>query len=198
MDTFKLLHDKFNPRNDQIPPVRIKGFKRKNLYELFNELGFKSGAEIGVAEGINALTICKSILEVELYAIDLWDTYYRGTTKLKNREMQNEALALAHEKLDPYNVAFIHKPSMEAIKDFSKGCLDFVYIDGNHEFDYVMEDLIEWSRIVKSGGIISGHDAYRFRGAGVVDAVSCYTHAHQIHEFFLCDEHEVSFFWVNP
>lgn len=198
MQTSEILHQKFNPRSDQIPPVRIKGFKRAHLAKLFHELGFQVGAEIGVAEGHYSLALCESIPGLELYCVDLWDTYYRGTAKLKDKAAQDEALELAHDKLDPYNVEFIRKPSMDAVREFADGVLDFVYIDGDHSFDYVMSDLIFWSRIVRSGGIVAGHDAYRFRGAGVVDAVSAYTHCHQINEWFVCDEREVSFFWAKP
>jgi len=61
-----------------------------------------------------------------------------------------------------------------------------------------MEDIITWSRKVRSGGIVSGHDYYRFRNAGVVPAVDVYTHAHGIHEWVITDEREASWFWVKP
>jgi len=192
------LHRRFNPHNDQPMPFRIKSFTRKSLAELFGELGFTVGAEVGVAEGIYSLVLCQSIPNLDLYCVDLWDTYYRDTTKLKDRKMQNEALRLAHEKLDPFGAKFIKAPSMKAVEKFEDNSLDFVYIDGDHSFDFIMQDLIEWSKKVKRGGIVSGHDAYRFRGAGVVDAVSVYTHCHQIHDWFVCDEREVSFFWEKP
>lgn len=198
METAELLHQKFNPRYDQIPPIRIKGFTRAKLAELFAELNFTKGAEIGVAEGHYSLVLCQTIPNLELNCVDLWDTYYRDKTKLKDRAMQDWALEQAHEKLDKYNPRFIRAASMDAVKEFKDNSLDFVYIDGDHSFDFIMQDLIEWSKKVKPGGIVSGHDAYRFRGAGVVDAVSTYTHCHQIHEFFLCDEREISFFWVKP
>ena len=197
MNTTELLHQKFNPRYDQIPPIRIKRFSREKLAMLFGELEFKVGAEVGVAEGIFSAVLCKHIPDIELYCVDLWDIYYRGSKKLKNRAMQDEAVALAHEKLDKFNVTFIRKPSMKAIDDIPNKSLDFVYIDADHSFDFIMQDLIEWSKKVRPGGIVSGHDYYRFRGAGVVDAVHAYTHAHQINEWFLDDQRETSFLWAK-
>ncbi len=47
---------------------------------------------------------------------------------------------------------------MEAAEDFEDNSIDFVYIDANHGFKYVAEDLWEWSKKVRSGGVISGHD----------------------------------------
>lgn len=38
------------------------------------------------------------------------------------------------------------------------GMLDLVYLDGNHSFDMLLEDIIEWVPKVKIGGIVSGHD----------------------------------------
>ena len=197
-DTAEYLHKRFNPRSDQIPPIRVKGFKRGSLARLFNELGFKVGAEIGVAQGYYSREICKANPGVKLYCVDLWDTYFRGTAKLKNRKMQDEAYNEAVKNLAPFDTELIRKPSDVAHLEFDDNSLDFVYIDGDHSFDYVMLDLIYWSRKVRKGGIVSGHDAYRFRGAGVVDAVSAYTHCHGITEYFLCDEREISFFWAKP
>jgi hypothetical protein len=47
---------------------------------------------------------------------------------------------------------------MEAVKDFEDESLDFVYIDGHHGFKWVTEDIFEWSKKVRKGGIVSGHD----------------------------------------
>ena len=49
---------------------------------------------------------------------------------------------------------------MEAVEDFKNESLDFVYIDANHEFRYIAEDLAEWTKKVKKGGIVSGHDYF--------------------------------------
>ena len=91
--------------------------------------------------------------------------------------------------------AAIDPEAFDAMPDVS---LDFVYIDGDHSFDHAMLDLILWSRKVRPGGIVAGHDYYRFRGAGVVNAVDAYTTAHQIHEWFLDDQRETTFFWARP
>lgn len=42
--------------------------------------------------------------------------------------------------------------------------IDFVYIDGNHESEYVQRDIDLWSPKVKKGGIIAGHDLYSLSG----------------------------------
>ena len=44
----------------------------------------------------------------------------------------------------------------------------------------VMQDLIEWTKKVRPGGIVSGDDYYQFRKAGVIEAVDIYTKVHGI------------------
>lgn len=50
------------------------------------------------------------------------------------------------------------KTSMEAVNDFPPRSLDFVYIDADHRFPFVAEDIYYWYWRVKRGGIIAGHD----------------------------------------
>ncbi len=53
---------------------------------------------------------------------------------------------------------------MDALADFEDESLDFVYIDGNHAAPWVDDDIREWSKKVRKGGVVSGHDYARVRG----------------------------------
>jgi cephalosporin hydroxylase len=77
--------------------------------------------------------------------------------------------------------------------------LDFVYIDGNHGYEAVLDDLAAWSPKVRTGGFISGHD-YRVNAAKpfieVVEAVNDWTRMHAIEPWFtLARDKTPSFFW---
>ena len=48
--------------------------------------------------------------------------------------------------------------SKNAVKLFKDESLDFVYIDANHAYDFVKEDLEMWWPKIKKGGYICGHD----------------------------------------
>lgn len=79
---------------------------------------------------------------------------------------------------------------MEAVKDFDDESVDFVYIDGNHEFKYVAEDICEWSKKVKKGGVISGHDytysvPYHTYACHVKHVVLAYTAAYYIRRWYV-------------
>lgn len=150
-----------------------------DLIKYFAELGFTKGAEIGVAEGYLSEAMFKAIPNLELYCIDIWKPY-RGNIWSGSAERGIRQIEIATKRLSKYNAHIIREMSMDAVKRFENNSLDFVYIDANHAFDYVMDDLIEWSKKVRVGGIVSGDDYYHFRKAGVIEAVDAYTKAHGI------------------
>jgi len=187
------LHRSYRRWFPQVSPVRIPGMKRKQLGNIFRALGYKKGAEIGVRKGEFSQHLCHAVPNLELTCVDLWDAYYHFDAKSAAAHHKE-----ARERLARYRVNLVKKLSRQAAFDVPDESLDFVYIDADHRFDFVMEDLIAWGRKVRSGGIISGHDYYRFRNAGVVQAVDLYTRMHGIEEWFITDEKEASFFWVKP
>jgi hypothetical protein len=86
----------------------------------------------------------------------------------------------------------VRKKSMDAVKDFEDESLDFVYIDGHHGFKFVTEDIWEWSKKVKKGGVISGHDyAYgKWKELGpqvlqVKEVIDAYTLAFRIKNWWV-------------
>jgi len=153
----------------------------KNRLELarhFAELGFKSGAEIGVAEGRYSEILCQNIPGLKLIAVDNWDSY-RTTRRTLTNKMTGEELT--GERLAPYNATIIKKPSLDAVKDIPDESLDFVFIDADHTYQAVKNDIREWSKKVRKGGIVSGHDYYVFPKSGnrgVIDAVDEYVKEH--------------------
>lgn len=187
-------------------PIELRDFHRNDLAQLFAELGFKRGAEIGVAEGKYSEVLMKANPNIELLLIDPWHAYSdnpQNKTKDKNELAFNEAKRRV-EALGGSVGQMIMKLSMDAVRDIENESLDFVYIDGHHSFDYVMQDLIEWSKRVRSGGIVSGDDYYaldqkRWVGGGVVEAVQAYTNAHRIPIWWIFQGHKsTDFMWCKP
>jgi len=52
----------------------------------------------------------------------------------------------------------IRLESKEASTIYADESLDFVFIDGDHSYNAVTEDLRSWYQKVKPGGVIAGHD----------------------------------------
>jgi hypothetical protein len=176
----------------------VKKMKRRKLAEKFFQLGFTKGVEVGVRTGKFSSILCQQNPKLKLYSVDPFDVVvgdYRSNTI--GREQQRQFFHDATKLLKPYNCKIIRKESIDAVRDFNHGSLDFVYIDGSHEFDWIMTDIIEWGKRVKTGGIISGHDYYKFRIGNVVDAVNAYTYAHKVKNLYLTDERTPSFWFTK-
>jgi hypothetical protein len=140
-------------------PAEIPDCSRDNLPQFFVEMGYKVGAEIGVYRGEFTEKFCKAGLT--MYAIDPWIGYKGAGRTERVQEMQDYNYNCAKKTLSPYkNCTLIRKSSMDALNDFRSESLDFVYIDGDHRFPFVAEDIYEWYWKVKRGGIISGHDYF--------------------------------------
>lgn len=179
-------------------PIELPNFHRDDLAALFAELGFNKGAEIGVAEGTYSEILLKANPQLELTLVDPW-TRYSDNPRAHSEEHQQFSLNETKRKTQGYNVHIIQDYSMNAVMDVPPNSLDFVYIDGHHSFDYVVCDLIEWSKRVRSGGIIAGDDYYAMKWGGVVEAVQAYTNAHGIKQWFIFRGHKsVDFMWVKP
>jgi hypothetical protein len=185
-------------------PIELRDFHRNDLAQLFAELGFKRGAEIGVAEGKFSEVLLKANPECELLLVDPWERY-SGNPQNKTEEKHGFARQETLRKTAPYpNVRVYDDTSMAAVETVDYNYLDYVYVDANHLFDYCIMDLIEWSKRVRSGGIVSGDDFYqldqrRWIGGGVVEAVQAYTNAHRIPIWYLFSGHKsVDFMWVRP
>lgn len=146
---------------------------KRNLLPLLKE--YKKGAEIGVARGIFSRTLCENIPGLELYGIDPWAAYPGNRRAHSDQEL---AYQTACKMVEGYNVTFIRKMSADAVKDFEDGSLDFVFIDANHDYEYVLQDITLWTPKVR--GIVSGHDYYHFRNSGVIEAVREYAHTHGV------------------
>lgn len=191
-------------------PCWIPGASRRDLPGLFKDLGFKKGVEIGVSWGENIVDYCEAGLEI--YGIDPWqdsrDNTYRKIVSIKGGRTIDEVYEIAKGRTKDYsNCHLIKKLSMDALDDFPDRSLDFVYIDGNHGFGYVAMDLEQWSRKVRKGGIIAGHDYYSTEGVRIVrhvgDAVDAFVKSFNFENFWVLGtkenfkDRDLSYFFIK-
>jgi predicted O-methyltransferase YrrM len=169
------------------------------MAQTFHELGFKIGAEIGVAQGNHAKILCENNPGLKLYCIDVWEQYH-GYREYTNRIVRY--YGEAKERLAPYDCILIKKFSMDAVKDFADGSLDFVHIDGAHDFKNVADDVCEWTKKVRIDGIVYGHDFKRSKGKylnAVKDVVPAYCYQYGIRPWFIfgAEEGIRSWMWIR-
>lgn len=182
-------------------PIEIPTFHRDDLAKLFTELGFNKGAEIGVAEGHYSEILVKANPNLELLCVDPWAAY-DGNAQQKTKAKHEYAYNETSRRLLGSKAIMISKTSMDAVRDVADNSLDFVYLDGNHSYPYIMSDLIFWSQKVRSGGVISGDDVYHLDekrwGAGPMEAIYDYTRAMRINPWWLiAAPRSVDFFFVK-
>lgn len=208
MNTLEYIIKRYN-LNIKKSPVEIPNVGRdEDLTGLFSELGFKVGAEIGIERGVYSKKICDKNPGIKLYCIDPW-LHYSEYREHVSQDKLDGFYEETKAKLAPYNCVLIRKTSMEAVKIFDNDSLDFVYIDGNHNYQNTVNDICEWVKKVRPGGIISGHDFRKIKDFPnhVIEAVTGYVSAYNIHPWFLlgtkeCKEGEVrdrsrSYMWVR-
>jgi len=129
--------------------------------ELFPKiLNDKELTKIGVEIGVFEADFSKHILnnwDGKLYLIDPW-------RKLDNEYIDISNVSESWKKAINNILGFEDRAFMlrglsnQLVDLFSDNSLDFVYIDANHAYKYVKEDINIWYPKVKSGGILAGHD----------------------------------------
>lgn len=144
----------------------IKLTSRNELPLLLDYLGLAGiGVEIGVWKGeFSDIILEKSHLS-QLYSIDSWTSfpkqdYLDCCNVTKEKHLENKLLT--KQLLSKYGKRskIIQSLSKDAVKQFKDHSLDFLYLDSNHKYEYVKEDLELWYQKVKIGGVISGHDYF--------------------------------------
>ena len=140
--------------------ISVPNYGRNDLAVKFKDLGFTRGVEIGTEKGKFAEILLKSNPKLHLICIDPYllyeknEGYKTGTTQLDHIVNLDEA----QRRLEGLSYTLMVAKSMQAVITFEDESLDFVYIDGNHRLDHVINDLTFWSKKIKKGGIIAGHD----------------------------------------
>jgi hypothetical protein len=174
--------------------------RREELLQYFPKGGV--GAEIGVAEGTYSAVILENAKPSELHLIDPWSPLEAGSSLLQSQELFTDverARALKTEfsapaahpvgddkftkvverfKNDP-RVRLHRQYSYKAVTSFPDEFFDFVYIDGNHHYEFALRDLEDFAVKLKPGGLLFGHDFFEDGFAkkehyGVVDAVNVF------------------------
>jgi len=145
-------------KKDQLPSLLKAQSLNNNENSIFVEIGTWEGDfTVAILENTN----CKKIYCIDPYKHFYNNEYPDAMNKLTQAEF-DEVYNKTRKRLEKYGdrVEFIRKTSLEASYIFENESIDFVYIDGNHDFKYVDEDIRVWFPKVKSGGFLCGDDLY--------------------------------------
>lgn len=125
-----------------------------NTYEPVNQLNMiEIGSYIGESTIIFASSF-KQVTSVDPY-IDNYDPTDHACKFAPFEQVYRQFLSNTKQFS---NITQIRKTSDDAVLDFEPNSIDFVYIDGNHTYEFVKKDIENYLNIVKLNGFIAGHD----------------------------------------
>jgi len=152
------------------------------------------GAEIGVAHGDFSEVLLDRARPARLHLIDPWShleaddldavTYLEGISRsagsfgppADNTHGEEQYRAVQQRFAGRREVVYSRQFSYKVAREFPDRYFDFVYIDGNHTYEYVLQDLVDFAPKIKDDGLLMGHDFFEDAFAseqhyGVIDAV---------------------------
>jgi len=169
---------------------RIVSYKRlvdrKRPSTFFWQEKFKDksvvGIEIGVYEGHHALELLESLNIKKLYLVDPYDTCDDSYIDY-NKKALRSAKRQAYKRLKPYEdkLEFLYCKSDEAIQ-LIKERAHFIYIDGDHSYEVVKQDLNNFYKKIYNKNYLGGHDycMYKENNIEVQKAVDEFVSEHNL------------------
>lgn len=136
----------------------------------------RSGAELGVKGGRFTAHILRAHKDLHLIVVDLWSARPEAASHRDGETYDEWDFDTIRGEFDrrtaPYadRVTVMHMSTLDAAPKVDDGSLDFVFIDAEHSYEAVTEDIKAWEPKVKPGGWVMGHD-YSDKFAGVKRAV---------------------------
>jgi hypothetical protein len=147
---------------------RKKIFRRSPIIHVYRSLKLIPkniiAVEVGVGSGVHAQEILKykhqglDIKIDKLYLVDIWH-FKKNYNPLTNKNILQKNYNKVLELKKKYsNIKIIKDYSVEAAKKFKNNYFDFIYIDADHSYKSVYQDLKAWFPKLKKNGIIAGDD----------------------------------------
>lgn len=165
---------------------------------LLNQLPQNSTCvEIGAWKGDFSRRIIELTKPSKLYLVDPYRYFpsygnsWYGNENMNQEKMDSIFDQVAREFKDLDDVEIVRKTSVEAASNFGRSSLDWVYIDGDHTYTAVLQDLELYFDLTKVSGFVCGDD-YDIEGwweNGVTRAVTefCDTNSEYIEVISLRD-----------
>lgn len=127
------------------------------------------GAEIGVGFGENAENMLRVLSIRKLFLIDPFQPYLQDGELITR--WYSKSVFSTENRLSKFKdkIEFVRRESSKA-SNLIPDNLDFVYVDGNHAYQFVKKDLQLYYPKVRENGVIGGHD-FSIGSLGVCKAV---------------------------
>ena len=145
------------------------------IEKLIRDNNFKIVVELGVFDGKNLFYLAKKFPNTQFIGIDLWKYFPSNRINRlplnSQEEWDNLYASLVKQSEELNNLKLIRGYSSNESKSFQDGSVDFVFIDANHDYQFVKDDILAWLPKISKNGLIGGHD-YSLGWIGVIKAVT--------------------------
>lgn len=163
---------------------------RKELPDLLVEKNLNGiGIEIGVKTGKFSDIILKRSKLKTLISLDSWNNALDMQEAFKRLGRRSRSVC-------------IRANSNAGVNIFQDNFFDFIYIDANHVFKHIDQDLRNWWPKLKPGGLISGHDyqehVYNGNKFGVIEAVDAFVKEHRLKLHLTGEPRFPSWYFFKP
>lgn len=124
--------------------------------------------EVGSWKGRSTNAICSALAKkqgAELFAVDTWegDSQICADYDVKDALEQDLIYKEFCENMAGYDfLKVVRADSVKAAEQFEDNSIDWIFIDGDHSYDAVCNDVKAWFPKIKDGGVIAGHDHPKF------------------------------------
>jgi len=159
------------------------------------------GVEVGVWKGDLSYYLLDRVPRLTMYMVDPFLAYPHFRASMGQAGWDDLYLRVVN-KMSVFGdrAVLIRAKSVEAAQHMRKKRIDFVYIDAGHDYDNVRADLHAWEPLLRSGGIMSGHDYSMAPGAGgggVIQAVDEFVAELGV-KLIIPEKADTSWYWVKP
>jgi hypothetical protein len=114
-----------------------------------------TAVEVGVERGVwSRLFLDRWGIGKQWWGVDDWKPY----PEMNYPRDADYQMALANLQPHSHRAKLIRAASVEAARLFAPGSVDFVYLDGAHDYASVDADLRAWWPTISEIGLLSGHD----------------------------------------
>lgn len=144
--------------------------------------GWTKGAELGVLHGRTLLYLLARCQNLHMLAVDTWEPkLHASSAKLPEgfRSYEHDDLEAGFDYVQRQvghhgwtgRCEIMRMETARAADFVMPGSLDFVFIDADHTYEGVRDDILRWAPKLRDGGALMGHDANNPSFPGVTRAL---------------------------
>ena len=153
LQRYRITENKSDDYFNEEMPSTNRLFGLKDLLEYYGANKDWNVLEIGSYAGASAELISKYVGKI--ICCDVWEEYIHPLERAQI--VYNDFLST--KEINP-NIIECKKNSNDFVKEIQDETFDMIYIDADHQYHSVKNDISSWFSKVKPGGILCGHDYF--------------------------------------